>query len=52
MVYERNYKVNVLVIYAILSKREEVDQKVKEKKIGNRKYSHYASFKGIDSNNR
>ena len=52
MVYERGYKVNVLVIYATLSIREETDQKIKLFKIRNGTNGRYISFRGTDSNNR
>ena len=51
MVYKQNYKAYVLVMYAVLLKREEADFKLKSIKIGKGKYRKYISFKGTDLNN-
>ena len=52
MVYERGYKANVLVIYAILLIWEEADQKLKLFKVVNGTHGRYVSFRETDSNNR
>ena len=41
MVYEQNYKAYVLVVYTVLSKREEADFKLKSIKIGKEKHKKY-----------
>ena len=51
-IYEHKFKVKLLVIYTISSKRELLDQTLKKLKIGNGTRGRYISFKLMDQENR
>ena len=51
IVYKRNYKAKRLVVHAVQSKKEEINQKLKNFKIRNRKNIRYISFYESDSEN-
>ena len=51
-VYKQSYKGYMLVVYPILSKREEIDFKLRSIVVGNRKHGWYESCKGTYLNNR
>ena len=50
VVYQKDYKARVLVMYYVLSQYESIDQKLMKLEFWDRENTRYTSFKVIDTN--